>query len=275
MYRRGISTRSSSRRRTSRLELGRRPNGRGSWTAGQIAEVSLGEIEGAFGLDVACQRQRRIRRVIVGPEERLDVLEAHRAEIIGRPDRRPVVGMLLRKQRRDNRHEREPVRAVLVVLPPLVEHDVALGLESLRRHRRQQISHPIRFHPERQVDCARRHHFPVVGAIGVRRSVQQPARALDRRKVAGVVVRRPLEHQVLEEMRKAGAARALVLRTDVVPDVYGNDRDVVILVNDDVEAVGERAFGVGERRVFHLLASYPERRRLISLDRPNRSGIDS
>ena len=75
-------------RPTARTGAGRGP-------PGQIAEVSFREIEAAFGLDVARQRQRRVGRVIVGPEERLDVLQAHRAEILDRPDRRPVVGMLL------------------------------------------------------------------------------------------------------------------------------------------------------------------------------------
>jgi hypothetical protein len=81
---------------------------------------------------------------------------------------------------------------------------------------------------------------------------------------------------VLEEMRKAGDAGAFVLGTNVVPDVYGNDWNVMILVNDDVEAVGEGAFCVRERRVFHRFESYPDRSfRTPPLDRPIRSGISS
>ena len=55
------------------------------------------------------------------------------------------------------------------------------------------------------------------------------------------------EHQVLEQVRKAGAPGPLVLGADVVPDVDRHDRHVMILVDDDVEAVGERA--LGERKV--------------------------
>ena len=51
---------------------------------------------------------------------------------------------------------------------------------------------------------------------------------------------RPFEHQVLEQVREAGVARPLVLRPDVVPEVDRDDRHVVILVQDHVEAVGER-----------------------------------
>ena len=55
-----------------------------------------------------------------------------------------------------------------------------------------------------------------------------------------VVVLGSLEHQVLEEVGEPGRAGALVLRSDVVPEVDGHNRTVVILVQDDVEAVGER-----------------------------------
>ena len=56
--------------------------------------------------------------------------------------------------------ERQPVGPVLVVLPPLVQHDVALGLESLRRQRRQQIAHAIGFHPQREIEGAGRARLP-------------------------------------------------------------------------------------------------------------------
>ena len=59
-------------------------------------------------------------------------------------------------------------------------------------------------------------------------------------EVAVVVVLRALEHQVLEQVREAGAARPLVLGADVIPDVDRDDRAVVILVDDHVEPVGER-----------------------------------
>ena len=61
-------------------------------------------------------------------------------------------------------------------------------------------------------------------------------------KVAAVVVLRPLEHQVLEEVREAGPAGHFVLGSDVIPDVDRDDRHAVILVDEDVEAVRERVF---------------------------------
>jgi hypothetical protein len=55
---------------------------------------------------------------------------------------------------------------------------------------------------------------------------------------------RPFEHQVLEQVREPGATDALVLRADVIPEIDRHDRHTTILVDDDIEAVGERAFGV-------------------------------
>ena len=57
---------------------------------------------------------------------------------------------------------------------------------------------------------------------------------------------RSFEHQVLEQMREAGVARPLVLGADVIPDVDGDDRAGVILVDEHVEAVGERVLREGK-----------------------------
>jgi hypothetical protein len=49
---------------------------------------------------------------------------------------------------------------------------------------------------------------------------------------------------MFEEMREAGAAGALVLGADVIPDVDGDHRQLVIFVNDDIEPVAEGFLGV-------------------------------
>src|SRR5262245_39302802 len=48
---------------------------------------------------------------------------------------------------------------------------------------------------------------------------------------------------MLEEMRQSGSTRPLVLRSHVIPDAHGDEWHPAILVDDDVEAVGERLFG--------------------------------
>ena len=160
-------------------------------------------------------------------------------------DRRPVVRMIRREQRRQQRHRRETVGPVLVVLPPLVQHHVALIRELRLGQRRQQVAHPIGFHPQRELERAGRHHFPVVRAIGVGRSVERRAGALQRLEEAAIVMLRPLEHQVLEQVREAGVARLLVLRPDVIPEVHRDDRAGVVFVQQHVESVAERVLGEG------------------------------
>ena len=80
-----------------------------------------------------------------------------------------------------------------------------------------------------------------------RRTVEIGAHLLERVEVAAIVVLGPLEHDVLEEMREAGAPGLFVLGADVVPDVDGGDGERVVLVDDDFETVGQRQLFEGDR----------------------------
>ncbi len=123
--------------------------------------------------------------------------------------------MIGRKQRREQRHRRQPVRAVLVVLPPLVQHDVALVRELGLGQRRQQVAHAIRFHPQRELERAGRHDLPVVGAIGVGRSVERRARALQRLEEAadrGAAIPRTSGARTGARSRSGRAARSSTRR---------------------------------------------------------------
>src|SRR5205814_224559 len=67
-----------------------------------------------------------------------------------------------------------------------------------------------------------------------------PAEPLDGPRIGpGTVPRRPLEHHVLEEVGEARAAERLVPRPDPVPDLEGDDRAPVVLLQEDAEAVVE------------------------------------
>ena len=190
--------------------------------------------------------------MVVAAEERLHFFELHRVQIGDLPDGRPVIRMVRRKQPGENRHRGQPVRPVLVVLPPFVEHDVALIRELRLGQRRQQIAHAIRFHPERQLQRVGGHDFPVVRAIRVGRSVERRAGGLQRMKVAAVVMLGPLEHQMLEQVREAGLSRPLVLRADVIPQVHRDDRARAVFVQEDVESVVERVFREGKVQFLKL-----------------------
>jgi hypothetical protein len=47
---------------------------------------------------------------------------------------------------------------------------------------------------------------------------------------------------VFEEVRKSGAARPLIERTYVIPQVDSHQRQPVVLVGKDGESVGQRVF---------------------------------
>ena len=76
------------------------------------------------------------------------------------------------------------------------------------------------------------HGLEIVGAIEVGRAVDVAARrrASSSLKCASARhVLRALEHHVLEQVREAGAARHLVGRADVVPDIHRDERQPMIL----------------------------------------------
>ena len=213
---------------------------------GTDPEVRLDERQHPLGVDVAREGQRRVSRMVETLEERAHVVERRRAEIVGAADGEPVIRVLRREEGAHRGHGRHAVRPVLVVLAPLVQHDLALVDELRLGQRRQQVPHAVRFHPERELEAVGRHHFPVVRAVRVRRAVEDAAGLLEGLEVAVVVVRRTLEHQVLEQVCEARAARLLVLRSDVVPEVHGDDRAPVVLVDQDRQAVGQHVLRIGD-----------------------------
>ncbi len=122
----------------------------------------------------------------------------------------------------------------------LVLHHAALLVEPRLVDHAEQVAHPIRFHPERHVERRARHVLEVVRAIGIRRPVDLGcAHAIEDLEVLVVRVLAALEHQVLEQVREARLPGPLVLRTDVIPDVDGDDRGLVILVHDQRQSVVE------------------------------------
>jgi hypothetical protein len=217
-------------------------------SGGNVAEVLLHQIHGVPRINIAGERQRCIRGVIVGAEEIAHLIEGHRAEVLRRSDRQPVIGMVGRKEGRRQCDTGKAIRPVLVILPPLVQHDVALVLELFARQRRQQIPHAIRLHPEGELQRPRRHDLPVVGPIGIGGPVQQSTRLLQRLEISFVVVLGAFEHQMLEQMRESGASRLFVLGTDVIPDIHRHHRQLPMFVDDHVESIFEGALDV---RYFH------------------------
>jgi hypothetical protein len=78
----------------------------------------------------------------------------------------------------------------------------------------------------------------LAGLVG--RAVHRPAVGKDEvRVLSGTDVGGALEHHVLEEVREAGAALALIARADVVIDRDGEDRRRVIFRDDHAQPVFE------------------------------------
>jgi hypothetical protein len=168
--------------------------------------------------------------MIEAAKEIVNFVEADGIQIRDLADCRPVIWVIRWKECSNNRHGRQAVRPILVTLAPLVQHDVPLVREPRFGQCRKQVPHPVRLHPQRQLEGVRWHDLPIIGAVGVGRPVESGAGRLKRLKVATVVMLRPFEHQVLEEVRKSSMARPLVLRSDVIPEVDRHDRARAILV---------------------------------------------
>ena len=210
-------------------------------------EVALGGGQDIGGLDVADDRQDRVVRRVVGPEERADVLDRGRVEVVHRSDRRVVVRVLRREEVALELLLERAVRPVVVRPALLVLDDLALVVEVLLAERVEEGRHPVGLEPQGQLELVRRQRLEVVRPVEPGRAVHRPAGGLDERDVLGLGdVPRALEHDVLEEVGEAGLAGDLVLGPDVVPEVDRDDRGEVVLGHDDAQAVVEAL--VAERR---------------------------
>ena len=214
-----------------------------------LAEPLLHERLGLVVVDVAGNHQAGVVGRVVLLEELHDVVVARRGQVLHVADGGPAVGMGGGPEHLVELDRRHAVGAVLVALTPLVLHHVALPVDALGRHRVEQVGHAIRLEEERQLQRVRRHVDDVVGAVVGRRAVVVAAGRLEQRvELAFLHVLRALEHQVLEEVREAGAAGPLVGRAHVIPDVDGHDGHAGVAVQDHVEPVGELELPVGAPR---------------------------
>ncbi len=217
-------------------------DGRHRRAALQRPEVLFDQLLRLRGIEVADDGDARVVGRVIALEELLGVVEPRRLDVGVRSDDVGVVRMIRRIEHVHELLLRVAVRAVLDALPPLVAHDVLLVGELLAVDRVEQVAHPVGFNPQRELEPVRRDRLEVVrpvvvgGAVDARR-----ARAFEHLEVRVLRrVFRPLEHQVLEQVREAGPARGLVDRPDVIPEVHRHDRQPTVLAEDDLEAVRKR-----------------------------------
>ena len=158
-----------------------------------------------------------------------------------------MIGVAFREQRLQ-RGIAGQAKGRVVALALFILHHAALRIQLGLRHGAKQPAHAIGFQIQRQIERLSRHIFEIVGAIkpggavGVRR-----AHILQLFEEYAVVVLAAIEHQMFEQMGKAGLATGLVFGTDVIPDTDGHDWRLAIGMDDDAQAVGQ-----GELFVRHL-----------------------
>ena len=188
-------------------------------------------------VEVTDDHERRVLGHVIGSEKLAHILDGGRLEVCHAADRRVLVRVRRECLVVDDLVQ-PSVRLVVHPHPPLfLDHlalvDEVVLLDTERRH-------PVGLEPRCQRQVLRRKRLPehcfIVGCVGV-------ALASDRRNERGVLlgpnVLRALEHHVLEEVRKAGAALLLVLRADVVPHPEVHDRRGMILGEDHRQPVRE------------------------------------
>lgn len=196
--------------------------------------------------DVAGQHQGGVGGAVVVVEPLFDVGQRGRVQVFHRADGVVLVRMVGREQVGQDVLVHAAVGAVLA-LALLVLHHAALGVEFFLADRAKQVAHAVRFQPQRGVQRSGRHGLEVVGAVEPGGAVHVGGADLfQRRKEAALVVFRAGEHQVLEQVRKAGLAGRLVTGTDVVPDAHCHHRRLVVFVHHHGQAVGQGEAGVAD-----------------------------
>ena len=167
------------------------------------------------------------------------------SDVLHPADRRPVVGVRRERVLVELLGE-EAVDVVVDALAPLVRDHLALGLDL--RLVEDEVLHPLGLERRRGPAApAPAATVAVVGPVDPGRGVGLAADRLEQAvELAGAEVLGLVEHEVLEEVRDAGAAVALVARADAEPGLEGDDRRGVVGQEQHQEAVGEPMFLDGE-----------------------------
>ena len=216
------------------------------------SEVLLDQLAHRRLLHVADDDQGRVVGLVIRVVEALAVGGRDLLEILDGSDRRPVVGMLDVGERAELL-DRLADRIVVDAQALLFFDHAAFGVD--RRRKQLELAHALRLELQREADVRRRHRVVIRGHVFARERVDVAADLLEQARVfLGRNVLGALEHHVLEHVRDAADADALFLGSDVIEDLHGGDRRLVIGQEQHVQAVGQRP-------VLHVQLGRPERRR--------------
>ena len=175
------------------------------------AEPACHFVPGGGQIDIAGQHDDGIVGRIMIAEPRLDIVKRGGVEIVHRSQRDVVIGIARGIQRFLLGVFGQAIGLVVVLALFIFDHG-PLRIDARLRHRGQQPAHAIAFHHQRAVQCPGRHGFEVIGAVKPGRAIGVGCAHFGQRcKEIARIVFGPVEHQMFEQVRKAGAPARLVL----------------------------------------------------------------
>ena len=203
-------------------------------------EVLVDEFERCLGLELAGDNEHRILRPVVVLVKRTQVVRGHALDIRAIADRGISIRMPVVRLREEFLHQ-DSERVVLAHLE-FVTDDRHFLRQRFRGD--EGVDHPIGFHLEREVEVliARDHGLVVVRSVRPRRTIEAGAvvlQALPRIRV----IRRSLEHHVLEQVGHPLFAAAFLSRPYEVGDVHRDIRGTLIREEQDTQAVRKAILG--------------------------------
>ena len=198
-----------------------------------------------FEVDVAREHQHDVGSPVVGVEPFVHVCNGSVIQVLHRADDGVAVRVIHRVQPIADTVAHLRIGPILT-LPFLVLDHAALLVQRFLRHRAEQVTHAVAFHPQRHVECTGRHGRIVVGAILGGRTVHpRGTRVHERGEVLALAILGALEHQVFEQVRETRFAVRFVFRTDAIPHTDKHGRRGPVLVYDHGEAVIQPEHVVG------------------------------
>ena len=189
-------------------------------------------------VEVSDHHRRRVVRVVEGLVELPEARGRDLLDVAAPADRRVMVRVLAERGRERVLVE-DLERRVLSALE-LVAHDGHLGDAVLVAQ--QRAAHAGRLDPHGDLERGGRERLVVVRAVEPRRGVESRAERLehgrDRGALGALELGRALEHQVLEQVRRARVAHRLVAAAHVVDDRERRDRRDAVREQEDAQPVG-------------------------------------
>ncbi len=211
-----------------------------------VAEIAGGFFLGGGQIDIAGQYQHGIVRAVPALEPGFDVIQGGGIEIVHRTDDRVVIRVAFRIAGLQQMIEHAAVRLVFTLAFFVLYHATLLIQPGLVDGA-EQMAHAVGFHEQGHVQGRSRHVLEIVGAVGVGGAVLiGGADQFEGFEEFALVVFRALEHQVFEQVRETAAAERLVLGSDVVPDVDGDDRRLTVGMHDHTQAIRQGEFLIGD-----------------------------